>query len=135
MLLQDIGGAVEVRVAGSGDKTVFGHYVADVAVEVFLETEVAVGDDAHEDVLLVHHGDTADVVFGHDAQRVAHGLVGRDGHRRVDHAILGALDRGHLLGLLFDGHILVYHADTTFTSNGNRHLRFGHGVHGRRNER
>ena len=135
VFLQDVGGAVEVRVARSGDKSLLGHHVTDVAVEVLLETEVAVGDDAHEDVLPVHHRNATDVVVGHDAERVAHRLVGRDGHRRVDHAVLSTLDRSDLFGLLGNRHILVYHTDAALPSDGNRHLRLGDRVHGRRNER
>ena len=48
-----------------------------------------------------------------------------------DDAVLAALDEIDLLGLLLDRHIFMNDADAALARDGDRHARFGHGVHGR----
>ena len=117
-----------VRSADS-DEVLTGHHLADSAVHVGLEAQVAVRDDTHQHMVLVHHGNTADMVLVHHPQRIAYRLVAGDGQRVGYHAVLRTLDATHLSGLLGDRHVLVNDADTSFTGNGNRHRRFGHGIH------
>ena len=95
-----------------------------------LETQVTVGDDAHEMVLLVHHGNAADVILSHHVERILHTTALGDGHGVVDHAVLRPLHDGHLTGLLLYRHILVDDADTSLTRNGDGHRRLGDGIHG-----
>ena len=66
MAEKDLGCLGEVR-AGGGDEVLLGHDPVDEDRHVGLEAEVAVGDDAHEEALLVDHGNAADVVLLHEA--------------------------------------------------------------------
>ena len=118
-----------------GDEVVLRHHFVDGTVETALEAQVAVGDDTHQMLVIVDHGDTTDMILGHDVESLGDGRAKGDGDRIVDHAVLGTLDDSHLTGLVLDRHILVDHADTTFTGDGNSHLALGHGIHGSRDER
>ena len=57
-------------------------------------------------------------------------MVLGNGHRIVDHAVLGALHLADLRGLLGDGHVLVDHADSSFPRQGDGQRRFSYRVHG-----
>ena len=113
-----------------GDKAVAGgHHLGDLARHVALETQVAVGDDADQLPRAVHDGNAADAVLLHQIQGVAHGVLLRDGHRVVDHAVLSAFHAADLRGLLGDRHVLVDHSDTAFASQCDGQRCFGHGIH------
>ena len=48
------------------------HNVIDLLVEMTLEAQVTVGDDTHEMVVVVNHGNTANMIFGHHVESVLH---------------------------------------------------------------
>ena len=75
------------------------------------------------------------MVFGHDVQGILHRRAAANGHRVVDHTILGTLHDSHLTGLVFYRHILMNHADTPLTGNGNSHLALRHRIHRCRDKR
>ena len=75
------------------------------------------------------------MVVVHELLCIAYSLVCSDGDRIRYESVLGTLHTTHFCRLLSDGHILVNHTNTTLTSNGNSHLRFGHGVHSSRYHR
>ena len=129
IFLQNLRGGHEVGLLRGGHEVVLCHHLVDEFVKVALEAEVAVGHDAHEAALVGHYGNTADVVFAHQGQRVAHGAAPANGHGVVNHAVFGTLHNSHLPRLFLDAHVLVYHADTTFAGNGDSHFALGHGVH------
>src|SRR5574344_631296 len=52
VLLQNVGGLVKSDFGG-GDEMVFGHNLADGALQATLETQVTVGDDANKNVVAV----------------------------------------------------------------------------------
>ena len=133
--LQNVGSGSEIGLYVGCHEILACHHVVDEFVEMTLETEVAVGDDTHEVVLLIHYGDTSDVVFRHDVEGVFHCLSATYCHGVVNHSVLGTLHDGHLTGLVFNRHVLVNHADTAFARYGDSHCRLGDGVHGSRNER
>ena len=107
-----------------------GHHLLDTARHVALEPQVAVGDDTDQLPIRIHDRNTPDLVLFHQVERIADRMVFRDGHRVVNHAVLGPFHPAHVGGLLGDGHVLVDHADPAFTSQRNSHRRFGNGVHG-----
>ena len=111
------------------------HHVVNLVVQPTFKTKVTVGHDAHQMVLVVHHGNTADVVLSHHRQRLGHCRTAPDGHRIVDHSVLSTFHDSDFASLRLYRHILVHHADAAFTRNGNRHGRFRHGVHGSRHKR
>ena len=107
-----------------------GHHVRDLDGIVLLEAEVTVGDDAHEGVVFSDYGDTAYLELAHHGEGVTDGLVGCDGGRVGDHAVLSTLDVADLVGLLGDGHVLVDDADTSLPGDGYGHRRLGDRIHG-----
>ena len=134
VLLQDFTCAGQICRRVGRYEIIARHHFVDRAIEVMLEAQIAVRDNTHELHVIVYDGDTADVIFGHERQGVSDGFSALDGHRIVDHAVLGTLHDGHLTRLLFDRHIFVDHTDTAFTGDRNRHGGFGHSVHGCRHE-
>ena len=76
VLLQQIDHLLHIGVTGGGDQVLGGHHLGDGASHLGLKTEVAVGDDAHEAVLFIDDGDTADLELMHHALRLAHRLIG-----------------------------------------------------------
>ena len=117
-----------------GHEVLARHHLIDQAILTQLKAQVAVGDDAHQMVALINHGNTTNVILGHHLQRFPDGTSATDGHRVVDHAVLSAFHNGHLTGLRLDRHILVHHADAALAGNGNGHSALRHGVHSGRHE-
>ena len=108
------------------------HDVLDRLVELGLESEIAVGDDAHDLARGADDRQARNLVLIGDVQHVAHRHVLRDRDRVLDHAAFEALDLGHFGRLSLRRHILVDDADAAFLGDRNRQARLGHGVHGRR---
>ena len=117
------------------DKVLACHYLVNLTVDVSLEAQVAVGDDADELVVAVNHRDTADMVLLHYVERILHGLSTHDGYRIVNHTVLSSLYDSHLSCLLLYRHVLVYYADATLTGYCYCHRSLSHGVHSGCDER
>src|SRR5438552_13637402 len=120
---------VEPRADWRGHQTVLGHRVADRAVQLALELQVAVGDDAHQAPGVVHDRDARDTEPLHQAHRLTQRPVRPEGDGVQDHARLAALHAVHFGRLAVDRHVLVDYADATLTRDRDRHLRFGDRVH------
>ncbi len=135
VLLQYVGGILQVGGLPGGDKVFLGHYLLYRLFHVATEAQIAIGDDAHQMVIVVDHRDATYLVFGHHGQGLPHRLVARDVHRVGNHTVFRPLYVVNLPGLLLYRHVFVYHADTALASDGYGHLRLRYGVHGRRNER
>ncbi len=135
VLLQNLSGVGQVGLLMRGHQILLGHHVIDQLVKMTLETQVTVGDDTHEDVVLIHHGDTANMIFSHHTKGIGYCLTTANGHGIVDHTVLGTLDNGYLTSLLLNGHVLVNDANTSLTGNGNSHRRLGNRVHSSRHKR
>ena len=103
-------------------------------IQLRLEAQVAVGDDAHH-FAAVDHREAADAVLASQPQQLADGHLRSDGDRVLDHARLKALDLGHLGRLLARRHVLVDDAQTTLLRQCDRQTGLGDRVHRRRNER
>ena len=127
---QHFGRVLQLGLAGRNQSVAGGHDLADGTLHVALETQVAVGDDADEPAVAVDDRDTADFVLGHQVEGIAHGVVARNGHGVVNHAVLGALDAAHMGRLFGDGHVLMDDADAALACQRDGQRRFGHGVHG-----
>ena len=52
------------------------------------------------------------MMLGHHSERFAYSSIRTDGHRIVNHSILGAFHTANLLHLLFDGHVFVNDSDS-----------------------
>src|SRR5215469_1779302 len=99
------------------------------ATMVRLEPDIAVGDDAEEDSVLVGDRHARDPVARAQFLDVSDCRVRAARHRVGDHARFGALDHVDLLGLLFDRHIPVEDSGPALACHCHGHPRLGHGVH------
>ena len=129
VLLKNLSSRCQIGALMGGDQVLGCHHVVDELVHVTLETEVAVGDDAHEVVFLIDDRNAANVIVVHHVKGILDGASAANGDRVVDHTVLSTLDNGHLTSLFLDRHILMDHTDTTLACNGNGHRRLGHRVH------
>ena len=125
---QDFGGVLEVGVVG-GDEPLLRHDLLYLPRSVFLETEVAVGDDAYQRPVGRDDGDAAYAVLLHEAQRVAYGILLENGDRVVNHAVFGTFHLPHLRCLLLDRHVFVYHSDTSLPCERDGQRGFGDRIH------
>src|SRR5437763_1134516 len=126
---------VERRPDRGGDQTLFRHRRPNGAVQLALELEVAIGDDADQAPRVVHHRDAGDAEPLHQPHRLPERAVGAERDGMEDHPRLAALDPVDLGRLTVDRHVLVDHADPALARDRHRHLRLGHRVHRRRDER
>ena len=114
-----------------GDHEVFlRHHVINLLVQICLETKVTVGHNADKGVDIIYHRDTTNVILMHDVEGILHGRATLDGDRIVNHTVFGTFHDGNLTSLLLYRHILMNHADTTFTGNGDCHGCLCDSVHG-----
>src|SRR6266566_2120139 len=120
---------VEPRAHGRGDQAVLGHRVADRAVQLALELQVAVRDDPHQAPGVVHDRDARDAEPLHQAHRFAQRSVRPESDGVQDHPRLAALHAIHLRRLTVHGHVLVDDADAALARDRDRHLRFGDRIH------
>ena len=126
--------ALEAGPLGHRDE-LLGHHGADRLLQIALEANVAVGDDADRPTVSRHHGQARDVVSLHQLERLGQLLVGADGYRVDHHPGLGLLDLLNLEGLLGDGEILVNDPDAALPRHTDGGGGLGHRVHGRRYDR
>ena len=101
VLLENFFGFFEGGADGDGDEIVLGHDLADELAVIFLEAEVAVGEDASE-ARAASDGKAGDAVLIHDFEGLADGDVRGDGDGIDDHAGFGALDAVDFFGLAID---------------------------------
>jgi hypothetical protein len=111
-----------------------GHHLAHRPAEVVFKAQIAVGEDAHQPLVL-HHREAVDAVAHHQGHRVAQGTVGLDDHRITHQSALGLLDPAHLVGLLGGLEVLVDEAQPPRPGHGDGGRSLGHGVHGRAHQR
>src|SRR6266478_5736544 len=129
MLLQEALSFVERGADRDSDQIVFGHHGADQLVVIFLEAQVAVGEDAGE-AGAARDGQAGDLVLVHDLKGLAERNVRGDGDGVNDHAAFRALDAIDFFALAVDGHVFVHDANAALAGDGDGQARFGHGVHG-----
>jgi hypothetical protein len=104
------------------------HDRGDRLVELGLEAQVAVGDDA-DDALALDDRQPAEAVARDQRDQVAHRHRRRDRDRILDHAALEALDLRDLGGLARGREVLVDDADAAFLRDRDREARLGDRVH------
>ena len=134
VLLQDVGSLGKGGAHMGGDE-LGDHDLAQRALHVALEAQVAVGHHADEHAVLVHDGDAADAVLLHQVQGVLHLGILVEGHGVDNHAVLGTFHLAHLVGLTLDAHVLVQHADAALLGHADGHGGLGDGVHCRADQR
>ena len=129
MLKKDRSSRIKVSLLMGNDKIILCHHIRNLAIHISLETQVTVCDNTHEFVVLIYHRNTSDVIFSHHIESVLYSLPRIDGHRIIDHAILGTLYYCHLTSLFLDRHILVDNADAAFASDSDSHRSLCDSVH------
>ena len=133
--VEDLLGLGERRPGRRGDEVAAGHQGRDRLGEVVLEAEVAVREDADEDLVLVDDRHSGDVVALHQPERVRDAVGGAEGDGLDDHPRLGALhlvDLGHL-GL--DREVAVHDPDPALAGERDREPGLGDRVHRGRHDR
>ena len=122
ILLQNLSSGCQVGLLMGCHQMILRHDLIDGTIQTTLKAEVTVSHDTHQMTVVIHHGDTTDMILRHDLEGLCHRGTQGDGDRIVDHTILGTLHDSHLTGLVVDRHVLVDHTDTTLTSDGDGHL-------------
>ena len=110
------------------------HDVADGQVIARLKAQIASGNDTH-DLAAVENRETGYPKLLRQIDDLANGMLRRDHNRVTQHTGFVAFDLGDLGCLLLRRQILVNDADAALLCNGNGQSRFGHGVHGGRDQR
>src|SRR5712692_45786 len=129
MLRERLLGLVERRADGRGHQAIFRHGIADWAIELALELEVTVCDDADQPARVVDDRHARDPEPFHQLHRVAQRAVGPQRDRVQDHSRLAPLHAIHLSRLAVQRHVLVDHPDPALARHCDRHLRLSDGVH------
>ena len=133
--VQDVLGLLEGHLAADRDQVLPGHEQRDRPLEVVLEAQVAVREDADEPAALVLDDRHArDAVLAHQLHRLADRPLRGDRDRVDDHPALGALDLVDLERLHARREVLVDDADAALLREGDRQARLGHRVHRRRDD-
>src|SRR3954465_11800997 len=136
VLVHELDGVLAARALAHGDELLLRrHDVLHRLVEVGLEAQVAVGDDADHFSAVLHHREAGDLVRALQVHHLAHAHLGRDGHRIAQHARLEALHLQYLCRLLLRREVLVHDADAAFLGDRDSEARLGDRVHGRRDDR
>ena len=130
MLQQDARCTLKVCLLMSDHEVFLRHHVINLLVQICLETKVTVGHNADKGVDIIYHRDTANVILVHNVEGILHGRATLDGDWIVNHTIFSTLHDGNLTRLVLYGHILMNHADTSLTGNGNSHRSLCDSIHG-----
>ena len=107
------------------------------------KAHVAVGEDADQlagalplaVAAALDHRNAGNAILLHQRQRIGQRRVRVDGDGIDHHAGFELLHLPHLRGLRVGLEIAVDDADAAGLRHGDRHVRFGHGVHGRGDDR
>ena len=110
------------------------HDVLDRLIQIILEAQIAIGDDADYQLAL-HHRQTGNLVLARQTDHAAHRHVRRDRDGILDHAAFESLDLGDLGRLCLGRHILVDDADAALLRQRDRQARLGDGIHRRGQQR
>ncbi len=110
------------------------HHRGDRRIELFLEPQVAVRDDADR-LFPDDHRHAGDAARAREVEHLTDGRIGGDGDRVLDDAALELLHAVDLAGLRLDGHTLVNDADAAFLGDGDGEAGLGDRVHGGREQR
>jgi hypothetical protein len=123
---------VERRAHGHRDEVLARHDRGNRTIDVCLEAQIAVREDADEPALFraaFSDRHARDPVLLHQLERFVNAVFGRKRDRVHDHAALGALHAIDFGRLLFDRQILVNDADAAVLRHRDRKAGLGDRVH------
>ena len=130
VLVQNAFGILERGADADRDEAVLGHHIRDRLVEVALEAQIPVREDADQ-LAVFRYGHAGDAVALHEVERFPNLVPRRDRDRVDDHAALRAFHAVDLLGLPLDRHVAVNEAKAALTGKPDGEVGFGDGVHRR----
>src|SRR5437016_9351186 len=134
VLVQNLFGVFQSRSHGNGNEVLLGHDLADGDVGARFEAQIAIGQNAYE-FLVLGDRNAGNLVAAHQVEGICNFVIGREGDGVHDHSALGAFYLVYLIGLPLNREIAVNHAHAALLGNSNGQPRFGHGIHGRADER
>ncbi|MPM93947.1 hypothetical protein SDC9_141089 [bioreactor metagenome] len=113
------------------------HHIADFDIVTGKKFDIARSKDAEQFALVVDDRESGKrIIFGPLLpEHLGHRDIGGEHHRMLDHAVQIEFDLAHFFHLALDRQIFVDDAQTAEPGHRDRHRAFGHGVHGRRNQR
>ena len=140
MLVEKPLGLVLADALAHRDEPLLGHQLGNFLPPVGGKAHVAVGEDADElagaaVAAALDHRNAGNVMLLHQRQRVRERGVRLDGDGVHHHAGFEFLHLAHLRRLNIGLEIAVNDADAAGLRHGDRHVGFGHGVHGGREDR
>ena len=135
MFAQGAFGFIECRAHRRGDQTFAGHHIAQRAIEVPLELQITIGENADQLSASIDDGHPGDLEAHHQRHRFPERRRGGERDGIQNHSALAALHPIHLGGLPIDGHVLVQYADGAVAGHRDRHFALGDRVHRGRNQR
>ena len=135
MLVQHPLGFILADALAHRDEVFVRHQFRHLLARIGREPHVAVGEDSDQlagrrGAAAGHHRNAGEAVIVHQGQRVGEHRVRADGKRIDHHAGLVLLHLPHLRGLPVDVEVAVDDAETASLRHGDRHARFGDGIHG-----
>ena len=136
--MQNLARRVERRADRHGEQRLARHHLGDRPVDVGLEPQIAVGQDADQPPFLAAvFGDrhARDAVLLHQVERFEDPVGGGQRDRIDDHAALRPLDAIDFGGLFVDRQVLVDDAEAALLRHRDRQPRLGDGVHRRADQR
>ena len=110
------------------------HQVGNLGVHVRGKAHVAVGDYPRQLAVFFHNRNAGNPVPLLELHHFGQGGIGLDRDRIDHHARFKALHLPHLLGLHIGLQVLVDDPEPARLGHGDGQLRFGHRIHGRRND-
>ena len=136
MLVEEALGLILSDALGHRDQPLLGHQLGNPLARVGGEAHVAIGENADQlagppAAATLHHGNAGNAVVLHQRERVGERGLGSDGDGIHHHAGFELLDLADLRGLDLGLEIAMNDAEAPGLRHGDRHLGFGHGVHGR----
>ena len=135
VLLEYLCRFLQVCTFGGGNQPLAGHNLFDLFVHPTFKTQVAVGDNTDQGVIIIHNGNASNFKLFHQIESILYGFVWLNRHGSINHPVFCSFYHFHLARLLRNGHILVNYTDTAFPGNGNSHGSLRHCIHGCGNNR
>ena len=72
ILLKNLCSCHQVGLLVGRHKIILRHNLLNGTIQTTLKAQVTVSNDAHEVLLIIHHGDTANMILRHDVERLGH---------------------------------------------------------------
>ena len=138
MPVEDLARVGQRRADWNGVKRLARHHVGDRTIEIRLEAEIPVRQDADEPAFLaavLGDRNARDAVLPHQLVRFAYPVARGKRDRVHDHSALGALHPIDFRRLVLDGQILVDDPDAALLGHGDGEPGLGDRIHGRAGQR